>query len=277
MDTVSKLTQIIRDRKGIAIIYVALILIVLIVFVGFSIDLGYMYVAKGQLQNSADAAALAGSQLLTGETDSSTSAFMQTNARQEAWKFACKNKAATANVYIQTNTQLDCNNPPSATDLNGTTNSDAGDIIVGHWDDGARTFTRATGSTNLIINAMQINARRTADSPGGQVGIFFGKVLGWSLMSASSTATATDFVNSAAPLPLCIQACNEVTPLPSGIKVYFQKQFGTPNSGWTSLNIDVGGSSNTPQPTVVSILEKGGNQYDIRPMYLYHTGCSGRW
>jgi Flp pilus assembly protein TadG len=45
------------NNKGIAVIYLAITIIVLIAFIGLSVDIGYMYVAKGQLQNAADAAA----------------------------------------------------------------------------------------------------------------------------------------------------------------------------------------------------------------------------
>jgi Flp pilus assembly protein TadG len=112
-----------RGNRGIAVVYIALLLIALLAFVGLAIDIGYMYVAKTQLQNAADAATLAGAAKLTGGIDSSTSAFYEEDARKEAWKFACKNKAATEKVYVQTNSSLDCNTPPIATELNASSNS----------------------------------------------------------------------------------------------------------------------------------------------------------
>src|SRR6266498_2406271 len=107
MDTVSKLRQIIRNRKGIAAVYIALILVALIAFVGLAIDIGYMYVAKGQLQNGADAAALAGAAKLTGDD------LDQKDARRAAWRFACENKAAGERIYIDT---PGSQNPTSCTD-----------------------------------------------------------------------------------------------------------------------------------------------------------------
>jgi Flp pilus assembly protein TadG len=199
--------------RGIAVIYIALLLIALLAFVGLAIDIGYMYVAKTQLQNAADAAALAGAAKLTGETDSSLAAFNQVDGRQEAWKFACKNKAATANVYVETNASLNCDAPPPAAQLNGTANSDSGDIIVGNWDATTRIFTRATGSTALAINALQVKARRTQDSPGGKVNIFFGRVINYPTMAASSSAIAVSSLPGVAPIPICLPSCSLRTPV----------------------------------------------------------------
>lgn len=56
-----------RQRGAVAII-VALALPVLIGFIGLALDLGKLYVAKTELQNSADACALAASRELTGVT-----------------------------------------------------------------------------------------------------------------------------------------------------------------------------------------------------------------
>lgn len=49
-----------HDRKGAVAIIVALLLVVLIGFVALAVDVGYMMVVRNQLQNAADASALAG-------------------------------------------------------------------------------------------------------------------------------------------------------------------------------------------------------------------------
>jgi Flp pilus assembly protein TadG len=201
------------SNRGIAVIYIALLLIALLAFVGLAVDIGYMYVAKTQLQNAADAAALAGAAKLTGGIDSSTSAFYEGEARQEAWKFACKNKAAKQAVYVQTNSSVDCNAPPSATELNAASNIDTGDIIVGNWNETSSVFTRATGSTGLSINAMLVKARRTDDSPGGKVSIFFGRVINHPTMAASASAIATLTTPPFLALPICLPNCNLRTPV----------------------------------------------------------------
>ena len=49
-----------RDDRGAIIIHVALALLALIAFSAFVVDMGAMWVSRGQAQNAADAGALAG-------------------------------------------------------------------------------------------------------------------------------------------------------------------------------------------------------------------------
>ncbi len=54
------MNKLIAKQDGAVAIVVALLLVVLLVFGAFAVDFGYLYVVKNQVQNSADAAALAG-------------------------------------------------------------------------------------------------------------------------------------------------------------------------------------------------------------------------
>ena len=120
-----------KNKKGITLVWGAFFLVLCLMFLGLAVDIAYMYVAKNQLQVAADAAALAGAANLTWELDDTTlnpNVLQQEVARQQAWKFACKNKAGTesadnpeARVYLVTNTPSDCdaNPPPAADNLNG--------------------------------------------------------------------------------------------------------------------------------------------------------------
>jgi len=56
----------IQQEKGVVAIIVALSMVVLIGFVGLALDLGKLFVAKTELQNSADSCALAAARELTG-------------------------------------------------------------------------------------------------------------------------------------------------------------------------------------------------------------------
>jgi len=203
-------------NKGAAIILVAgITLCFLLLFAVLAIDFSRMYYVRGELQNAADTAALAGADKLTGATDSSTDSFKQELARQEAWKFACKNRAAQAPVYLSTNDSINCDVPPSYSLLNGTTNADTGDIIVGNWDQSKNPkFTRANGSTGLSINAVRVVARRTTDSPGGSVTLLFGKLIsGLTNMGVVREAIASLTPLQIVPFPVCIPSCSLNTPL----------------------------------------------------------------
>lgn len=173
--------SIFLSRKGQTLIIVALVLVVLFAIVGMVVDIGYMYVAKGQLQNAADAAALASAANLDG-----TNSVDQPNARNAAFTIASSNKVVPNRTAVHIG-------HPTVTIIDDNvlkTGNPGNDIVVGHWN-GRFSFNNASS-----INAVQVRARRTEDSPGGQVDIFFGKVLAligltrWSKMSVAAEAVA---------------------------------------------------------------------------------------
>lgn len=179
-----------KNNRGQILVLVALSLVVLIGFAALAIDIGYFYHTKNQLQGAADAAALAGASLLSCASDTG-SLSIETNARQEAWRYACKNTAAGLNVYLVTGGATDCSTPPSAANLNGANvdNNDM-DIVVGNWSGSA--FQAATGLTGLRINAIRVKARRSDAIPiMPKVGTFFGKIFGINSVSVAAQATAS--------------------------------------------------------------------------------------
>lgn len=218
-------------NKGAAIILVAGITLgFLLVFAVLAIDFSRMYYVRGELQNAADSAALAGADKLTVASDSNAAAYEQEPARQEAWKFACRNLAAGSPVYLSTNSPSTCNTPPLSTALNGGsgTNLASGDIIVGNWRTditgvtcstgwvpfGSGFFCRADGTTGLSINAVRVMARRTLGSPGGNVSFILpGIVPGLSNMGVQRDAIASFAPMNLSPIPVCIPSCSLVTPL----------------------------------------------------------------
>lgn len=208
MDASGKLKNKLKDKKGIALVYIALMIVVIMGFVGLAVDIGYMYVAKGQLQNAADAAALAAATQLPDPT--------KVNA--EAKKFAASNKAAGENVII--------------------TDSD---ITIGNWND---TANPKFSTTRLPNNAVRVVARRnvagaTAANQ-GMVHVFFGKVLallpgggtGWPEMGAAAEAIATHPPRPGAGILMCDQWCNP-SPVAQGtvMTLYWDRTYATNQLG----------------------------------------------
>ncbi len=207
------------DNRGIMLVWFALFMLpLLIIFAGLAIDIAYMYHAKNQLQVAADAAALAGAANLADGSVSVT----QDSVREQAWKFACKNKAAgvtpgtnvngsSNNVYLANNSGTSCDTPPAGSLLNEG-NDPAGDIVLGNW-----LPTRATSPVDLrflpvpgnplpagaAVNAVKVVARRTGadavaniSSGNNSVHVFLGQIFrmigtDWSFMSATAGAVAT--------------------------------------------------------------------------------------
>lgn len=142
-----------RVRRGISLIWVALLLIVLVGLTGLGIDTGYVLLTAHQLQNASDAAALAAVRYVREDVQ---------NARDAALSVADSNVAAGQPVLLDEN--------PS--------NEPGGDIVVGRFDRDAGEFTPTTPEAEQAPNAVKVVARRTADSPGGQVPLFFGDIFG---------------------------------------------------------------------------------------------------
>src|SRR6266702_1058492 len=179
-----------KNNKGIAVIFLAIAIVVLCAFVGLAVDIGYMYVAKGQLQNAADAAALAGAARIK---PNDLPVYQQYSARSYAQTFASNNNAAQSPVAVASDYRTN--------DLSTATVSNGNDIQFGHWTPAGFDASPPLGTP---INAIRVRARRTV--PGdtvsaaeqGQVRIFFGKILallpgggaGFPFMSASAEAIA---------------------------------------------------------------------------------------
>lgn len=204
MDSTRRLTHI-RNQKGFAIIYIALAMVAICAFIGLAVDIGYMYVARGQLQNASDSAALAGASKLAGAGTA------QTLARAEAVTFAANNTAATQNVRISS----DGTNVLSATN----------DITVGNWN---RSLSPPYLESRTPVNAVKVQTRRTAQSPDGAVNLFFSSVIGWSQMPVSAEAIAARTPRAGFYFMIGNDVCNS-TAFPVVLSP------GLSNMAWTSL------------------------------------------
>src|SRR5437016_1482758 len=97
-----------KKRPAAVVVFVAILLIPLLGMMAFSIDTGYMCLAKTELQNAVDAATMAASEAmqpffvqyyLPGQTNQSTVvANAQTAARVAAKKYASANKVGNVPV-----------------------------------------------------------------------------------------------------------------------------------------------------------------------------------
>jgi hypothetical protein len=203
---VKKILTYAQNNKGVTLVMMALMLAVLIMLASLAIDIAYMYFAKNQLQVAADAAALAGAANLDRANVTSLD---QQDARQQAWKFACQNKAVGSPVFLVTNIDIgggsDCDSPPLASNLNSA-NSDNDDdndginddIVVGNWNFQTRQFSTVDISLTKPVNAVKVRARRTKEGEAygmPEVGLFLGKIFqligaDWSVMAVKASAIA---------------------------------------------------------------------------------------
>ena len=158
-------------RRGSVLFLTLLLATTMLALLAFSIDVGYMSVARTELQRAADSAALAAASGLLNQTR------LQGDAAQSAVLLAARN---AANQYSLVN--LVCGTGP-ALDLN-TANSPSGDIVFGR-------YSPLTGmSTSLApdqFNAVLVRVQKTAER-NGEYPLFFARFLG--VLSASGQAEA---------------------------------------------------------------------------------------
>lgn len=163
-----------RKRTGAIAVLTAILSIVLVGMVAFSVDLGYVLSAKEELQRSADAAALAacweyGQKLAKGNSSSVATA----SARTTAANYAALNKV-TGNAML--------------VDPNSSNNPD-GDIVFGYVSDFYNSQSPFQTNSANGINAVRVRLHKSA-SMNGKVPYFFARVFGLEGQSLDSEAVA---------------------------------------------------------------------------------------
>lgn len=152
--------------RGIAFIWVAIFLIVLILFVGLSLDTAKVYLVAHQLQNAADAAALAGAQVVKNPGG-------QAQARAQAIAIAFENYADGLPVQLAGN----IGNLPD------------GDVVLGRYLSQTQTFVPAT-DPNALNDAVKVVARRDVNSLDGPVPLIFGPIANVDTVNITRVAIA---------------------------------------------------------------------------------------
>ena len=140
-----------KNRSGIVVVAMSLLLVTVIALCAFSIDLGLAKVVRAELQNATDAAALAGAVDMLSVDD------VQSVVPQYAGL-----------------------NHPGHGEL-------VTDMVTGHWDSDVLTY--SVGTQTGPINALRVTVQRS-QANGNPFGLFFGAVLGRNYLDISATAIA---------------------------------------------------------------------------------------
>jgi Flp pilus assembly protein TadG len=172
MKTANRFTGIIFEEKGAVAVIVAILAIVLLGFAAFAVDLPNLLVAKGELQNAADAGALAGARYLYNDDG------LMVNAGANA----IVSDAAMANFSQRAPVEVES-------------------VERGHWSFATETFTVNeslepvdlwnTSTDELdaninFINAVKVRVGRSST----QVPSFFARIFGREGFTAFAEATA---------------------------------------------------------------------------------------
>jgi hypothetical protein len=167
--------------------------------VGLACDVAYTLMTAHQLQNAADAAALAGAAQIRQGEDA---------VRQKAFEVALANTAARDPVQV---------------DLNAG-NAPEGDVVLGSWDLEAHTFTpQVTGA-----NSVKVVARRTSSSANGPLSIVFGNVFGISTVDIERTAIAYYRGNISAGMIVLCEDCRCGLRFGGDVNITIEEDEGMP-------------------------------------------------
>jgi hypothetical protein len=158
----------IKDQSGVTAIVVAIVIPILIGITALAVDIGYVMATRNELQNVADAAALAATRQLGAIYQGMTYAQQQSyvcdplTIRPIAKEVAGKNQAAKMSITL----------------------NDA-DIIIGDWHSSTLTL----APTLVQPDAVRVIARRDG-GVNGPITTFFARILGIDTVDVTATATA---------------------------------------------------------------------------------------
>lgn len=199
-----------RGQRGVVLVIVAVLIVVLIGFVALVVDVGKLYKTRGELQNASDSAALAGASGL----DLTAGGIDEARARAHAY----------ANLHLADRTAVELSD---------------GDIVFGHWDEDAGTFT-PLGSDPADpgqVNAVAVITRREAGS-GNAVVFDIAPVLGATSGDVRADAIAVvSGPRGECGFPLVVPDCTLMEPLGDGScgHCLTYQDANTDTSGFTSL------------------------------------------
>ena len=167
------MSSILRNQRGAIAIIVGILIFILVGFGALAVDINHLHVARNELQNAADAGALAGARVLYNDDGTA----VNTGANQEAYDTATANKSERTAVEVYWSGGND------------------GDVQRGHWSFGLAGLERgfypndSLAPVNLwnvttadldadpnFINAVRVVTKRTTQ--GTPVTSFFAGIFG---------------------------------------------------------------------------------------------------
>lgn len=206
-----------KNQQGLVLVLFAFLLFPLLGIAALAIDIGYVAVTKNELQNSADAAALAGAGKLGSIYKDQTPPLALTSTQEGeiatlASMIGKENKAAGQSPDIKTS-----------------------DIQIGIWDAITNKFTYPLPNPLPVFtlpNAVRVTVRpdENGSIPTGSVTTFFAKIFEVSSVPVSATATAA----LSAP---CMVQPDKLSPIVI-----------SDESPYCNANPDIVFTSNDPQP-----------------------------
>jgi Flp pilus assembly protein TadG len=166
-------------RRGSVVVLAAVLMVIMLAMVAFSLDIGMICVAKSELQRSADAAALAATDELLyritvqGGLDAQKLAANKPGIQTAAVEFAGLNLVATESPLVDHNFD----------------NAASGEIVVGEMVRDGAGKAQLDLSDISQYNSVGVRVQRTSNR-NGEISLFFGRVLGRNSTAVEAYAQA---------------------------------------------------------------------------------------
>ncbi len=261
------------NRRGMALVLAALLLVGLMTICALTVDVGYMCVARAELQRTADAAALACVSVMLDLAD------LNANPNPAAVAYSAR---TTACQYARLNP---CRSVPIDVPRNDA-NTASGDLVLGHYNSTTNVF----DPDNTRFNSAYVRVRRD-NVRNGPVSLFVAPIFGYRSVEMSMDAAAyieTDVrgfrmdQGDTAPctlLPFTLQIDLWTARATNGIDVFTHDMTNCTVSrgpdGVTEIDIYPGkvapgnfgtidiGSENNATPDISRQIRYGPNAYDL--------------
>ncbi|MEW6327513.1 MAG: pilus assembly protein TadG-related protein [Thermodesulfobacteriota bacterium] len=176
-----KARKVITSKRGATAVIVAIVLTILVSITALVIDVGYGLVVRNELQNAADACALAGAREL-GETYGRLPCKCQCGGMKCQCQCQMNYILADKDAVIQAVKDVARQNYADGKPVVINTE----DIKIGTWDPATKTLQ----VTDSQPDAVSVIARRDENSSDGPITTFFARVFGVDTMNISAKATA---------------------------------------------------------------------------------------
>jgi Flp pilus assembly protein TadG len=163
------------NQRGVAAINGAFMAVVMTIMAGVAIDVGHALLTQNELQNAADAAALAAGTAMGG-------AYLAMPKAEQADMDRDLTSGEQAQILNMADITAAANRASEVASLMLET----GGVQFGTWDFSTKTFT----PTVTRPNAVQVTVSRAAGTQNGPISTFFAGVLGVSAMDVHATAVA---------------------------------------------------------------------------------------
>lgn len=244
-------------RTAAVAVLMAVLLVPMLGMVAFAVDMGWIVVAQADLQSAADAAALAGAQMLIGQQQYNQSTHKYSLMNGFAQYYAPGQTQKSAIVAAATTAAITAAKNNASSNTAGSARSlilNSSDIEFGTTTaDG--TYTKINGpGYERFPNTIKVTLYLQGDT-NGSLPLFFGPVLGKKTVDLQATATATIYAGTLDSLTTAQSYKSGILPVAYDVN-HWNNFVLTGQGPDGTTNLDSGG---TPQLQVYPSIKFTGN------------------